>query len=239
MLMTLRSLSRYPLSALSGGIRLLDQLLERHREELDVVAQRAQVDVEIIAVDADRARLELRGRRPWRSARSCRRGSAGRGRCPTYPLPLARMWNQVGKPSMFEGNTFLPLHGIPIAYKRTQDDQVGRLAARAVDGPDPDRQVVDRGSDLHDCPARAGASSTAERVAGMMSSQRRRQRPALRAIEPNWPQAMGSRRASNHNKLEYLGRERRSLLLSPSHSTGLRKSTLRQLGRVESPKTHL
>ena len=35
--------------------------------------------------------------------------------CPTYPLPLARMWNHVGKPSMFEGNTFLPLHGIPIA----------------------------------------------------------------------------------------------------------------------------
>src|SRR5947209_1233694 len=25
------------------------------------------------------------------------------------------MWNQVGSPSMFEGNTFLPLHGIPIA----------------------------------------------------------------------------------------------------------------------------
>ena len=36
---------------------------------------------------------------------------------PTYPLALARMWNHVGKPSMFEGKTFLPLHGIPIAYR--------------------------------------------------------------------------------------------------------------------------
>src|SRR3954451_20987032 len=25
------------------------------------------------------------------------------------------MWNQVGSPSIFEGKTFLPLHGIPIA----------------------------------------------------------------------------------------------------------------------------
>ena len=35
----------------------------------------------------------------------------------TYPLALPRMWNHVGKPSMFEGNTFLPLHGMPIAYR--------------------------------------------------------------------------------------------------------------------------
>src|SRR5215211_4054670 len=38
-------------------------------------------------------------------------------RCPTYPLALARMWNQVGSPSMFEGKTFLPLHGMPIPYR--------------------------------------------------------------------------------------------------------------------------
>ena len=35
--------------------------------------------------------------------------------CARYPLALARMWNQVGKPSILEGNTFLPLQGIPIA----------------------------------------------------------------------------------------------------------------------------
>src|SRR5262249_8374656 len=33
----------------------------------------------------------------------------------TDALARARMWNQVGKPSMFEGKTFLPLHGMPIA----------------------------------------------------------------------------------------------------------------------------
>ena len=50
---------------------------------------------------------------------------------------------------------------------------------------------------------------------------------ATKAATPRAPrdqarvaQATGSRRASNHNKLEDLGRERRSLLLSPSHSAG-------------------
>src|SRR5215212_2851261 len=38
-------------------------------------------------------------------------------RWPTYPLALPRMWNQVGSPSMFEGKTFLPLHGMPIPYR--------------------------------------------------------------------------------------------------------------------------
>src|SRR5262249_44690471 len=36
-------------------------------------------------------------------------------RWPTYPRALARMWNQVGNPSMFEGNTFFPLQAMPIA----------------------------------------------------------------------------------------------------------------------------
>ncbi len=50
---------------------------------------------------------------------------------------------QVGSPAMFDGNMFLPETGTPIWKMRTEQDEVRRLAARAVDGGDLDAEVVD------------------------------------------------------------------------------------------------
>src|SRR4051812_37535325 len=73
------------------------------------------------------------------------------------------MWNQVGSPSMFEGNTFLPLHGMPMWCS-------ARSSTRLADWlPEPftvptriARSLTDAGAD--GAPSRTGAVSTAERV---------------------------------------------------------------------------
>ena len=82
---------------------------------------------------------------------------------PTYPLALARMWNQVGKPSMFEGNTFLPLHGIPIAYKARKMTRLADWLPEPLTVPTRIARSLIVGANVA-CPARAGASSTTDKA---------------------------------------------------------------------------
>ena len=96
-----------------------------------------------------------------------------------YPLALARMWNQVGKPSILEGNTFLPLQGIPIAYKERKMTRLADWLPEPLTVPTRIARSLIVGA-IVACPARAGASSTTERLDGMMSL-------AQRAAEPRTP----------------------------------------------------
>ncbi len=96
-----------------------------------------------------------------------------------YPLALARMWNQVGKPSMFEGNTFLPLQGIPIAYRARKMTRLADWLPEPLTVPTRIARSLIVGANVA-CPARAGASSTTERLDGMMFLVRR-------AAEPDTP----------------------------------------------------
>src|SRR3954471_146351 len=81
------------------------------------------------------------------------------------------MWNHVGSPSMFEGKTFLPLHGMPIACR-------ARSKTRLADWlPDPltvptriARSFTPAGAvdDADASPPGMGIGSTAEADNGMV-----------------------------------------------------------------------
>ena len=73
---------------------------------------------------------------------------------------------QVGRPAMFDGNMFLPDTGMPIWKMRAQQDEVGGLAAGAVDGGDLDAEIVD---DATWRGLRGGRAWTATSLGGMGS----------------------------------------------------------------------
>ena len=70
---------------------------------------------------------------------------------------------------MFEGKTFLPLHGIPIAYRARKMTRFADWLPEPLTVPTRIARSLTVGV-LWTIPARAGASSTAERVAGILSS---------------------------------------------------------------------
>ena len=170
MLIDLAELVPISLVGLVRGIGPLRQLLEWHRQEQDIVAQPFQVDVEIVPVDTDRARLEL-GRvvlgghlvhadqdlrvnampdialGAGADVEPCRQALDVRGKD-----VLAAAWNS---------------HGI----EGTKQDQVGRITARTVDGPNPDRQVIDLWSGWKLSRRGQGRSSAGERVADIDTSK--------------------------------------------------------------------
>src|SRR5580692_3468861 len=96
-----------------------------------------------------------------------------------YPFALARMWNQVGKPSILEGNTFLPLQGIPIAYKARKITRLADWLPEPLTVPTRIARSLTVGA-IVARPARTGASSTTERLDDMISL-------ALRAAQPRCP----------------------------------------------------
>src|ERR1700678_1287922 len=77
------------------------------------------------------------------------------------------MWNHVGKPSILEGNTFLPLQGIPIAYKLRKIARLADWLPEPLTVPTRIARSFTMGA-IVACPARAGAASTTERLDGMM-----------------------------------------------------------------------
>src|SRR3954447_6141424 len=85
----------------------------------------------------------------------------------TYPLPLARMWNQVGRPSMFDGKTFLPLQGMPMPCR-------ARSSTRLADWlPEPLTVPTRMASSLtatgdDGTPSRTGYASTTDCVGDMV-----------------------------------------------------------------------
>src|SRR5271168_4317762 len=80
---------------------------------------------------------------------------------------------------MFEGNTFLPLHGIPIAYRERKITRLADWLPEPLTVPTRIAKSLIVGA-IVACPARAGASSTTDRVDGMMFL-------ANRAAEPRSP----------------------------------------------------
>src|SRR4051812_9769638 len=101
---------------------------------------------------------------------------------PMYPFPLARMWNQVGKPSMLEGKTFLPLQGIPIAYKARKMTKLADWLPEPLTVPTRIARSLIVGANA-DGPAGAGASSTTDKVDGMVFLALRGTRPAPRTAK--------------------------------------------------------
>src|SRR3954447_17770428 len=81
----------------------------------------------------------------------------------TYPLALARMWNHVGSPSMFEGKTFLPLHGMPIAYRARSRTRLADWLPEPLTVPTRmDRSLTAGGDD--GAPSRTGYGSATDEV---------------------------------------------------------------------------
>src|SRR5436305_7913725 len=110
-------------------------------------------------------------------------------RCPTYPRALARMWNQVGSPSMFEGKTFLPLHGMPIPYRARSRTRLADWLPEPLTVPTRIARSLTEAWD-DGAPSWTGYVSTGETVDGMVCLEgagttvatsakriRRRQRP--------------------------------------------------------------
>ncbi len=68
---------------------------------------------------------------------------------------------------MFEGNTFLPLQGIPIPYNERKMTRLADWLPEPLTVPTRIARSLIEGANAA-CPTRAGASSTTERVDGMM-----------------------------------------------------------------------
>src|SRR5262245_39309518 len=87
------------------------------------------------------------------------------------------MWNQVGKPSMLEGKTFLPLQGIPIAYRARMMTRMADWLPEPLTVPTRIARSLIEGANA-DGPAGAGASSTTDKVDGMVFLALRATRPS-------------------------------------------------------------
>ena len=134
------------LVGLVRGIGLLHQLLERHREEHDVVAQSFQIHAEIVPVKTDRARLELEhvvlGRRLVHADQDLRVSTM-----PDVALGTGADVEPRGQALDVRGKHVLAAAWGTHGVEGAKHDQVGGQTARAVDSSNPDRQVIDQGGD--------------------------------------------------------------------------------------------
>ena len=123
------------------GIGLLDQFLERHAEESDVVPKRGQV-VEVGAMNADRPAFEL--------ADIVGGGLGVHANEDRRVQPVADVSFGAGSDMKPGGQSFDVRREDVFAAARdshpvqgAEQDQVGRLTSGTVDRADPDRQVVE------------------------------------------------------------------------------------------------
>src|SRR4051794_303098 len=77
------------------------------------------------------------------------------------------MWNQGGSPSMFEGKTFLPLHGIPIACNERSRTKLADWLPDPLTVPTRIARSLTEGWDGLETSA-TGSVSTPESVDGMV-----------------------------------------------------------------------
>ena len=156
---------------LVGRVGLLGQLLERHGEEPDVVADR-QVQVEVVAVDADRARLEL--------ADVVGGGLRVHADQDLRVEPVADVALGAG-PDVEPGRQPLDVRGEDVLaaardahrVQGAEQDQVGRLAPEPLTVPTRIARSLTEAWDGRD-PSRAGSVSTTERVDGMVCLEEER-----------------------------------------------------------------
>src|SRR3954447_26048154 len=93
------------------------------------------------------------------------------------------MWNQVGSPSMFDGKTFLPLHGMPMWCRARSRTRLADWLPEPLTVPTRmARSLTEEGDD--GSPLRAGYVSTTERVDDM-------ERLKMKGIAARFPRAFG------------------------------------------------
>src|ERR1700712_5749981 len=107
------------------------------------------------------------------------------------------MWNQVGRPSIFEGNTFLPLQGIPIAYRARRMTRLADWLPEPLTVPTRIARSLIEGANVAS-PARAGASSTIVSVDGMNV-------PRTEGAEPRTPRGRPKYRPGAESTLNGIG----------------------------------
>src|SRR6266446_77646 len=82
------------------------------------------------------------------------------------------MWHQVGRPSLFEGKTFLPLHGMPMSYSARSRTRLADWLPEPFTVPTRMARSLTEHEEDAAVPSGTGAVSTRETVGDMMSLKR-------------------------------------------------------------------
>src|SRR5690242_19550682 len=79
------------------------------------------------------------------------------------------MWNQVGSPSMFDGKTFLPLHGMPMPCRARSSTRFADWLPEPLTVPTRMARSLTEAGDAAPAGAGAARGSTVDATVAMMS----------------------------------------------------------------------